>query len=306
MSETFRAESPEPINAERLESIWEGAYNQDEENRKALEHVNKAEALEIVRASLGRMAEFESAADKDKADGLKISREVAERIGSIWIFSGVGTYDKPVKTERTIDGKKYRGDNDKLKDKKFLHWSNRRRISEGVLLARRIAEARSGKKIEAVSFNELPEQREEIKKLIAEYGPYIIFGGYDIENIEAQELMDRETSVIPAEKMKIAKRKDGIPMETTPDQIKYYESPEDVRDKEVAFVSDGTHLNRILHIAQKFPQNLPPGKPVNLFPARTPEYGRQEFADMEAKGLLAYIYRYQSAATEPYPYIIER
>ena len=298
--------SPEIIDNERLETIWEKAINQNAETREALEKIDKPKALEILRVAAQRMRVFEALADADKANNLQISPEVAEKIGSIWLFSGVGTYDKPLKEERTIDGKTYPGDNPLLADKPFLLGGNRRRINQGIWLARRIAEARSGKKIEAVPPEKLPEQREAIKKLIAEYGPYIVFGGYDIENIEAEELLEQERTVMPKEKVLIAIRKDGVPMKTTTDQVHYFESPEEVRDMQVAFVSDGTHLNRILHIAKKFPEHLPIGKPVNLFPSAIPEYGREEFANMELQGLLAYMYKDHVAAEEPHPYTLER
>jgi hypothetical protein len=316
----------EIIPEERLQKIWDNAYDQDREGknkqkgdefRAILDRVDRTEAFDMLRSSLERMADFEALADADRTNNLKISPEVAEKIGSIWLFSGVGTYDKRIKDERIIDGRKYDGDNPAFADKPFMLGSNRRRILQGVWLARRIAEARSGKTIEPASIENLHEQREAIKKLIAEYGPYIIFGGYPIENIEAEELLDQERTVMPKEKVRIATRPDGIPMATTTDQLKYFESPQEVQDMDIAFVSDGTHLNRILHIAGKFPEHLPKGKPVNLFPSQTPdtgknltgepfEHGRENFADMEAQGLLAYYYNFKVAEKEPYPYTAER
>lgn len=290
----------EAIDEASLEQIWDSAINQNDggKTRAALEKADKGEAFEILRGALERIDIFENTADKDQLSGMKISRDTAERIGSIWLFSGSGLYDKPLKE---IDGPAL--------TKEFLKGANRRRIDHGVWLARRIAEMRSGEAItlpKGASLAEKGVYYKKMKEMMAEFSPYIIFGGHDIENKDVENVLEREGIIIPKEKVAIATRKDGLPMKTTTDQVRSFESPEEVRDKEVAFVSDGTHLNRILHIAGKFHDNLPDGKAVNLFPSPTPEYGREEFAQMEARGLLAYIYRDEVAAKEPYPYTLER
>src|SRR6185312_11574595 len=110
MNERFPA-APEVISEDRLETIWQRTLNQNSESRDALEIADKEKAFEILRGAAHRMASFEALADADRADLLPMSREIAEKIGSIWIFSGVGTYDKPLKEERVIDGKPYEGDN---------------------------------------------------------------------------------------------------------------------------------------------------------------------------------------------------
>ena len=93
---------------------------------------------------------------------------------------------------------------------------------------------------------------------------------------------------------------------TTTDQVKHFQEPLAVRGTTVALVSDDVHLNRILHIAGKFHEHLPEGSPLYLFPSALPEYGRQEYEDMELQGLLAYVYRDGVATAEPYPYTLQR
>lgn len=300
---------PETLGESRFEAIWERARNQNDHGRTraALDAIDKGEAFAMLSAALQRMKWFEAAADRDRANGLQISRETAETIENVWIFSGVGTLRKPVK--EPDPEKNYKGDNPAL-IKEFLKWGNRRRILQGMWVAQRIAEARSGKQIPGSLMGDSPadyERAEEVRDFMRAYGPIITFGGFFQENDEAKTERARPTNGIPPEKFQIVEPAPGEPeWKTTTDQVKHYQEPQAVRGKTAACVSDDIHLNRIVHIAGRFHEHLPAGTPLYLFPSALPEYGRLEYEDMELQGLLAYVYRDRVAAAEPYPYTLQR
>ncbi len=261
----------------------------------------------MLRLALERMTSLEAAADRDKANGLQISRQTAEQIENVWIFSGVGTLRKPVK--EPDPQKNYKGDNPAL-IKEFLKWGNRRRFMHGMLVAQRIAEARSGKQIAGNLIGDTAEdveRAESVRDFMRSYGPFITFGGFFQENDEAKEVRSQPSNGIPPERFVIVEPAPGEPeWTTTTDQVKHFQEPSTIRGMTVALVSDDVHLNRIVHIAARFHDYLPEGNPLHLFPSALPEYGRHEYEDMELQGLLAYVYRDHVAAAEPYPYTIQR
>lgn len=293
----------------RLELIWERARNQSDggRTRAGLDAVDKRDALAMLRSALQRMKLLEATADCDKANGLQISRESAERIENVWIFSGVGTLRKPVKDPEPAKG--YKGDNPAL-IKEFLKWGNRRRFLHGILLAQRIAEARSGRQVPGSLLGESMEdydRAEAVRDFMRSYGPFITFGGFFQENDEAKDVLTQPGNGIPAERFVLVEPAPGEPeWKTTTDQVKHFQEPPAIRGMTVALVSDDVHLNRILHIAGRFHEHLPKGEPLYLFPSALPAHGRQEYEDMELQGLLAYVYRDGVAAAEPYPHTFAR
>jgi hypothetical protein len=142
-----------------------------------------------------------------------------------------------------------------------------------------------------------------MKHIMLTFGPHIVFGGYEDENQDVEAVLQREDTIIPPEKVSIIGK--GHCMKTTADQVQHSESPNDIRHKELAFVSNDAHLNRILHILRRYPDHMPDGKKVNLFPIRTSKEGLDEFTLMEVAGLITYIYTFHRAAIEPYPYTID-
>jgi len=309
MHERARYSNARGAEQSRFEVIWERARNQADNGRTraSLDPVDKCDAFAMLRAALQRMKLFETAADRDLANGLELSQGTAERIDNVWIFSGVGTLRKPVKEPDAE--KNYKGDNPAL-IKEFLKWGNRRRFMHGMLVAQRIAEARSGKQSpgDLISDSSAACKRAEaVRAFMRSFGPTIIFGGYREENDEAKTERSQRTNGIPPEKFLIVEPAAGEPeWATTTDQVRHFQIPPEVRGRTVALVSDDVHLNRIVHIAGRFHQYLPEGRPLYLFPSALPAYGRTEYEDMELQGLLAYVYRDGVAAAEPYPYTLER
>jgi len=299
----------EAVTQSRLELVWERALQQNDngQTRAALAGVEKRAALEMLGAGLERMKLLEAAADRDRDNGLHISRETAEPIENVWIFSGVGTLRSAVKNPDRA--KNYKGDNPAL-IKEFLKWGNRRRFLQGMLAAQRIAEARSGKPLPGNLIGESAEdigRAAVVRDFMREHGPFITFGGFFQENDEIKELLSQPGTGIAPEKFVMVEPGPGEPeWKTTTDQVKHFQEPRETRGMRVALVSDDIHLNRILHIAGRFHAHLSEGMPLYLFPSALPASGRREYEDMELQGLLAYVYRDQVAAAEPYPYTLER
>lgn len=301
--------TPEAVAESRLELIWERARHQDDNGRTrlALDAADKREALAMLRSALARMKLLEAAADHDQANGPQITRETAEQIENVWIFSGVGTLRKSVKDPNPT--KNYKGDNPAL-IKEFLKWGNRRRFLHGMLVAQRIAEARSGKPLPGKIISESTEDNESaeaVRDFMRQHGPLITFGGFFQENDEAKEERSRPANGIPPEKFVIVEPAPGEPeWNTTTDQVKHFQEPLETRGMTAALASDDVHLNRIVHIAGQFHEHLPEGKPLYLFPSALPAHGREQYEDMELQGLLAYVYRDQVATAEPYRYTLQR
>jgi hypothetical protein len=156
----------------------------------------------MLAGALQRMKSFE-AADRDKGNGLPISRETAEQIENVWIFSGVGTLREPV--TKPDPERNYKGDNPAL-IKEFLKWGYRRRFMHGMLVAQRIAEARSGESMHGSLIGESPgyyERAEAVRDFMRTYGPFITFDGFFQENDEAEEMLLQPSAGIPPEKLVI-------------------------------------------------------------------------------------------------------
>lgn len=301
--------TPGAAEEARLKLVWERAGNQNDNGRTrvALDAADKREALAMLRSALARMKLFEAAADRDQASRLQVTRETAEQIENVWIFSGVGTLRKAVKDPDPA--KSYKGDNPAL-IKAFLKWGNRRRFMHGMLVAQRIAEARSGRQLPGKLIGESAEDlahAQAVRDFMRQHGPFITFGGFFQENDEAKEERSRPGNGIPPEKFVVVEPAADEPeWTTTTDQVKHFQEPHETHGTTVAMVSDDIHLNRIVHIAGRFHEHLPEGKPLYLFPSALPEFGRREYEDMELQGLLAYVYRDQVAAAEPHPYSLRR
>ena len=306
---TISSPAAEAVTESRLELVWERARDQNDDGRTraALDAVDRREAMAMLRSALERMRLLEAAADRDQANGLHIRRETAGQIENVWIFSGVGTLRSAVKDPDPA--KNYKGDNPAL-IKEFLKWGNRRRFLHGMLVAQRIAEARSGKPLPGNLVGESAkdiERADVVRDFMRQYGPFFTFGGFFQENDEAKEVRSQPGTGIPPEKFVIVEPGPGEPeWKTTTDQVKHFQEPPETRGMTVALISDDVHLNRIVHIAGRFHEYLPEGKPLYLFPSALPAYGRTEYEDMELQGLLAYVYRDQVAAAEPYRYTLQR
>jgi hypothetical protein len=249
------------------------------------EEVGEDRLRAIIDATLGRIALFEAAARRR----LAISPEVAENIGTIWVLSGTGSYDERFKGE----------DPPCFRDKLWMGGFDRARLSRGALLARKIAEVRSGRSAVRGTMDNLPVRKAATKELIAQYGPAIVYNGYPCETEFVEKLLDRDGIVMPKEKVKII----HADLKVTTDQVRTFTYPDDpsARDKEVAILTHAPHLARVLHMANRY-KPFAEGAVPYVAPVATPDAGRRDFALMETRGLLYYTYLRHDAAEKPHSY----
>jgi hypothetical protein len=240
---------------------------------------------QVAAQALARIVELEFVAQQP----IVINPETAEDIGTLWIFSGTGSYDAPFKGE----------DNPRWREESWMGGADRSRMMRATYLARKIAEARSGQSIPKET--KIDTKRvQAARELIAEFGPDIVYSGYPIENRNAEAVLERPSTIIPLEKVTII---DGD-LKVTADQVKTFRYPDSPRskDKEVLMVSGATQLAaRIPHIINKYKPFVEGSLPY-VSPVRTPEGGRRQSALMEARGLLWYIYGAKLADEKPYNY----
>lgn len=264
-----------------IDEVYEGAIAEHPELFGKCEKELKA----IVGDALSRIVELEHVANEP----LVITKEVAEDIGTVWIFSGTGSYDEPYKPE----------DNPAFVDLEWTGGMDRARISRGTYLVRKIAELRSGEKLERGPIAD-PVRLKRVREMILEHGPTIVYNGYPVENENAEELLTRAGTIIPKEKADII----GDNLKTTTDQIKSFKYPDDPKskDKNVLLISHAAHLAaRIPHLIDKH-RPFARGALPYVSPIATPEIGRREAALMETRGLIGYIFTHGVASETPYPY----
>ncbi len=263
----------------QIEKIYKDALAEHPEFGK----IKKEKIIAIIGKELERIASFEAAAERDAKHGFAIDPKTANRIGAIWVFSGPGTYEKRFKN------------GDKFEKYPWAAWMDKIRLNHAASLAKKIAEIKSG----VAS----PKDPAKTRKMIAEYGPYIVYNGFLEENSAFERMLERGGAILPAEKVKIIHAK----LETTVDQIRTFELPDDpsVNDKEVALVSHAPHLDRILHMLPQYDVLQRGSKPF-LFPVPTPQAGKEQFAAMEIRGLLYRIFLTKDATEKSYSYTVLR
>lgn len=264
-----------------VQEVYESAL---EDHKDFLDFVPETDLKDAIGSALSEIALYETVARQP----LSISTETAANIGTIWVHSGTGSYDERFKPE----------DNPRLTGKPWIGGFDHARLSHAALLARKVAEARSGQAPLSGSLATLAERKEATKELIAKYGPDIFYSGYAAETRNLEALLKREDIIIPAEKVSIL-HKD---LKVTADAIRTFEYRDDeAQRKEVAIVTHGAHMARVLHMANHY-QPFVEGAMPYIAPVATPEAGRKEFALMEARGLMYYMFMTHDAAEQPHAF----
>lgn len=266
-------------------------YEQALRERPEYAAIPEAEILALISQVAKELRVLEEAGERQKSR-IELPPEEAKKIAAIWVLSGVGTYDIPLKPK----------ERDVYKQLPWIQWADRARLHHAAFLARKVAEARSGQDFNKGSLADLEERKEKIKALIAEYGPDIIYNGTEVENATVEDVLAREGIIIPASRVVVIHGTDGHPIVNTADNIKTLGLPRPLSPgEELAIVAHAPHLVRVMRILNKF-KPLPEGTRVRLFPLPTPSEGKAEYRDMEILGILNYVYRKKEATAEPYPY----
>lgn len=255
----------------RIEAIYRTATHE----HALLRSVPSEKLKQIIATELARIDTFEKAALEDVGGRVMITPEMAQNIGAVWAIAGTGTYREPV----TIV------DNPLLRDKPWAEWMDKHRIDRAIALIKQFTVLKT-------------EVANDLQSAIAENGPYLIYNGYNFQNSVLEEAITHD-NLLPKQKVKII----SGDLKITVDQIKSFALPNDpdLKGKTIAIVSHAPHLSRIMHMIERH-KPFPSDAKVLLFPLPTPEEGRDEFAFMEIKGLLYYMFVAGDASEEVYPY----
>ncbi len=268
---------------QRVNSAYARAIGQHEVLRRMPSH----ELKPFIREILSEIDVLETAGERDRVPRLAVSPDVARSVGAIWTFAGPGTYDEPVKEDRY----------------KHLPWArnmDRNRLNYTARLARHITEAALNVSLKG-PLGAVEKIKERTKNAMREAGPAIIYNGAPIENKTVRDVLAREGTVVPAERVFVL----GEGINNTVDQIKDFVLPDGVLagGKKLALVSHAPHLARIVRMLNRY-RPLPEGTEILLFPLPTPAEGKEEYAEMETAGILYYVYvsPHHDATRAPYPY----
>lgn len=281
--ENFDAIKPSEEKSQ-IEDIYESTIVE----HRALEKLSPERIKEFIKGRLEEINLLESVGEKNKL-GFGLLPEVAKNIGIIWVFSGPGTYDQPRK-----EGDRYHGD--------WTDGMDRARLNQAARLSRKVTEVITGEKFHS-SLANISQEKARIKEAIKEKGPFIIYNGTVVENEAVEKALARKGTVIPPEKVMVI----NGDIKRTVDQIRTFRLPPDfdIEGKEIALVSHAPHLVRIIRMINRH-RPFPEGAKVRMFPLPTPKQGKYEYAKMEIRGLIYYIYlsRDHDATEDPYPYSI--
>ncbi|MEK7572953.1 MAG: hypothetical protein AAB531_00865 [Patescibacteria group bacterium] len=259
-------------------------YEQALAESPVYKNFSQDEIKSLIATSIDEIAYLEEVGEKDKAK-FEIPDDVLRRIGAIWIFSGPGTYDSPTK-------------DDKYNTFPWARWMDRDRLNHAALLARKVAEVRSGQGPIIGSLETLQERKEKTRQMIEEFGPQIVYNGTQLEDDTVASVLSRDGTIIPEDKVDIIRENIAI----TLDQIRTFKLPDNFEpDQELALI---THAPQFLRITRMLNANppFPVGTKVRLFPVPTPAIGKREYSKMEVLGLLKYTYVDHVATAEPYPF----
>lgn len=280
--------SPEgPIEQFDPQPLYEQALREHPE----FASIPAAEITALISQIAEEIRVLEEVAERE-TPRLELTPAEAKKIAAIWVLSGVGTYDTPLKeTERAV-----------YKEHPWIQWADRARLNHAAILARRVAEAKSGKRFEQGGLGDIEERKKNIKAAIEAYGPDIIYNGTQLENDTVGEVLALEGTVIPEDRVRVIRGTADQPIVNTTDNIKTFKLPRPLAaDEELAVVAHAPHLVRVMRIVNQF-KPFPAGTKVRLFPLPTPPEAKTTYREMEILGILNYVFRKKEATAEPYPY----
>ncbi|GEM_PF-2231591 len=268
-------------NPGELETIKSNIKTQSAKEVPQLAAVEEDKVDAIVDNALGMIMGFEEIARK------KPHQPVYPDTDAIIIFAGPGAYSTKVHPFE-----------DKPDRYQHLPWSRgmeRYRIRAAAAIAREVTGQRLGKPSFEVS-----------KEEISENGPPII---YPVNNWEADHIkhvLAESTTVIPENKFlyytEIPDKNGGTRViDNTADQVEGLQLPAGEL-RRIVIVSQSAHLARILYMLGKFNQSIPPDTVLQPYPLRIPEGGKLIYPEMEIRGILAGIFKLDTASTSPYPF----
>ena len=244
---------------------------------------------DFIRGALALYEELEKAALNPQAHFPKTADE-AVKIKALWVISAPGTYFKPRKEDR-------------YKDKKWSQWNDRQRINHAFEIGRKLVEVKSG---HPISHNWVEAERE-----INAQGPLVVYNGTPEEDEAVLEAIKTPWLRIPEDKAypknKVYVINPIAAIGNTVNQIHSFRLPKEFKIEsgdEIGLVIHAPQAVRFLYMLNNFPQVIPKGVTLRVFPLPTPVTGIPEYLLQELRGLINYgfIANPPLAAGSPFPY----
>ena len=144
------------------------------------------------------------------------------------------------------------------------------------------------------------------------YGPYLMYASAAWQNSHIRHVLELEREagafLIPEDKLIMyerftSRRGEEKPIVDTADQIEGLHFPpfqENAPPRRIVMVSHPAHLMRILHMLGRYPDSIPNGTVLQLFPIPTPKSAGNEYSEAELLGTLAYVFKKNRATLAPY------
>lgn len=238
-------------------------------------NIDIARRTKLVTATLADIKRFE------EFGRVRPSLETALSLKAIWDFSGLGTIKHPIDRDHPIYGR--------------IDWvqgSDKTRLYYSAWLMRRVAQLRA---------EHAHDSEQTMAKVMERYSPFLIYNGSPVENQDLEEAVS-EQHTIPKDKIHVV----WGDIKKTVDQFQNFSLPPDLiieKGDRIGIVAHAPHMARILRMLARFPV-LPKQAIVQVFPLPTRVSGKQEYAEMEARGILYYVLLADQAAEEMYPHLL--
>ena len=187
------------------------------------EKVGKDRSLSFIDGALSRISEFDHTASRRDVN-LPKTKEEAEKLKAIIVFSAPGTYLKASKEDR------YKG-------WPWSMWMDKRRIDYAAWLVRRITEIRIGERL---------TNSPDLSKSISEHGPYLLYSGREDERKDILEALSSPSTQFPRSKVILLEGN----IDNTIDQVEQLYIPPEVdirREDSVGLVLHSPQMLRMLH-----------------------------------------------------------
>ncbi|OGZ01784.1 MAG: hypothetical protein A2946_03970 [Candidatus Liptonbacteria bacterium RIFCSPLOWO2_01_FULL_53_13] len=302
----MKTESPESAEQFDVEALYQAALEDHAEYKDFPPEQIKG----LIAGIAHEIAHLEEVGEREKAR-IEMPAEVVRNIGAVWAFSGVGTYERPVKDEK---------ERPVYQSPSWLRWADRLNLNHMAMLALTVAEVRSREEFDAGSFSpDTHEGNRNIKELVGRFGPPIIYNGTESENDVLAEVLaspdkiiprDRTLeAIVPGSKVTIIRGTAERPIVNTLDVVKTFHLPFDFgENQELAIVAPAPQLARIMRMVKNH-RPFPEHTKVRLFPVPTLREGKKEYAKMEILGILSYALLKKVdgkavADAESYPYAV--
>lgn len=265
-----------------------------EENRSYLEsEILKLSSEETPQIKSANPKEVRSLIDKAIEIITKLEEVAKNRHKSIrpdtdvvWVLSAPGSYSSDFQEPGWVvrQGDKHKA---QYLVSPWVKGMYRHRVRTGIALVHEITAKRIGKPVHEIT-------QEDIRR----NGPWFVYNPQPEEVEQIESVIADPVHKIPPEKVFIFSsviQEDGseYPIYNTIDQIKGLRFP--IHPRRVAVVSHAPHLARVFFALDYFNDRIPKDTTIQAFPIKTPSGGELKYPEMEIRGILGNVYKYNAS-----------